>query len=178
VVASRSTDAGLHWARSRPVIASTGTHAFSPALAASAGTVAVTAYRLRRGARADVLAALSADGGRSWRLRHVTPAFSLQNAPRAQAGQRFLGDYSGWRPVPGGGFRCGVCRWHRRWRGRGGRTSSSPASGRLSSGAGGAHRRGDRVYALGPVPARASGRRPIANAYSSSRAASAVVNKP
>jgi hypothetical protein len=64
---------------------------FSSALAAGPdGSIAVTAYRVRSGGRADVVAATSSDGTR-WRRERVAKPFALSRAPRSLGGQRYLG---------------------------------------------------------------------------------------
>jgi hypothetical protein len=52
--------------------------------------VAVAAYRVRSGGRADVLAAQSSDG-RRWERARVARRFALSRAPRTFGGQRYLG---------------------------------------------------------------------------------------
>jgi hypothetical protein len=65
---------------------------FSPSLASGpGGSVAVVAYRVRSGGRADVVAATSSDRGVRWRRRLVRRPFSLSRAPRTLGGQRYLG---------------------------------------------------------------------------------------
>jgi hypothetical protein len=104
VMVARSADGGRSWGRARVAIGGSSA-VFTPALAVSpAAGVAVTAYRFRSGGRADAVAALSADRARTWRLRRLTPPFSLRRAPQTQGGDRFLGDYTGLVPAAGGGF--------------------------------------------------------------------------
>jgi hypothetical protein len=102
VVVARSSDGGRRWSRPRVAVGGT-THAFTPSLAITpGGVVGVTAYRFRARGRADVVASLSADGGRTWRLRRLSSPFSLRRSPRAHADLRFLGDYTGLAADAGG----------------------------------------------------------------------------
>ena len=99
IALSRSTDGGLTWSTPLQVNGAPGAQAFTPALAASAGVVAVTYYDFRLydpahpGAQTAAWQATSADGGATWRDAALGSSFDIRGAPDSEG--YFLGDYEG-----------------------------------------------------------------------------------
>jgi hypothetical protein len=100
IAVSRSTDGGLNWSAPVQVNGVPEVQAFTPAIAAGAGKVAVTYYDFRKDtdekARlwTTLWRAVSSDGGRSWEEMAITDPFDLTSAPLTDGGY-FVGDYTG-----------------------------------------------------------------------------------
>jgi hypothetical protein len=100
VAFSKSTDGGLTWSAPAQVNRATNAQAFTPAVAAGAGGVAVTYFDFRKdtSAAGTLLAnawrLVSADDGNTWRESPVYGPFDLNSAPLTTEG-RFIGDYQG-----------------------------------------------------------------------------------
>jgi hypothetical protein len=98
VAFSRSTDGGLTWSPPVQVNAVPGVQALLPAVTIrDDGLFAVLYYDMRNNTGAaslpvDVWLATSADGA-VWAENHVAGPFDYQTAPRASAGELFIGDY-------------------------------------------------------------------------------------
>jgi len=100
IAISKSADGGLHWSHAAQVNRSPQTPAFTPAVSAGAGKVAVAYYDFRADDPADAARflvsswlAVSADGGATWQESALAGPFDLHTAPVAQG--YFLGDYQG-----------------------------------------------------------------------------------
>jgi len=100
VALATSTDGGLTWSAPVHINGAPSAPAFTPAVAAGGGKVAVAYYDLRDDVPTDASRFLasswlttSADGGASWQETALAGPFDLQTAPFAQG--YFLGDYQG-----------------------------------------------------------------------------------
>jgi hypothetical protein len=108
IVVSSSRNGGRFWTLPRAAVTLRRGQAFMPALAtARDGTLAVTWYDSRNDVAGDgkfsvdYRFAASADNGRHWSGVRVISPFDLHQAAPL-AGPRFIGDYFGLAPVPGG----------------------------------------------------------------------------
>jgi hypothetical protein len=97
---SKSLDAGMTWSAPVQVNQATNVQAFTPAVAAGAGGVAVTYFDFRKDTPApatlltNAWRIVSGDGGNTWRESLVYGPFDLNSAPLTTEGY-FVGDYQG-----------------------------------------------------------------------------------
>jgi hypothetical protein len=100
VALTKSQDGGLTWSPPVQVNQATNVQAFTPAVAAGAGGVAVTYFDFRKDTPnpntllANAWRVVSADGGATWRESPVFGPFDLNSAPLTAEGN-FIGDYQG-----------------------------------------------------------------------------------
>lgn len=100
IALSKSTDGGLTWSAPVQVNQAANVQAFTPAVAAAGGAVAVTYFDFREDTPdpntlfANSWRIVSADGGDTWRESPVYGPFDLNSAVLTTEG-RFLGDYEG-----------------------------------------------------------------------------------
>jgi hypothetical protein len=100
IALSKSLDGGVTWSTPAQVNQAPNFQAFTPAVAAGPGGVAVTYFDFRKDTPnpATLLAnswrIVSTDGGATWRESLVFGPFDLNSAPLTTEG-RFLGDYQG-----------------------------------------------------------------------------------
>lgn len=100
IALSTSSDGGLTWSTPAQVNQATNVQAFTPAVAAAAGTVAVTYFDFRKDNEniGSLMAAawrvVSKDGASTWSESPVFEPFNLNSAPVTTEGV-FLGDYQG-----------------------------------------------------------------------------------
>jgi hypothetical protein len=100
IALAKSLDGGVTWSLPVQVNQATKVQAFTPAVAAGAGGVAVTYFDFRKDTpNPDTLLAnawrvVSADGGATWRESPVFGPFDLNSAPLTTGGN-FIGDYQG-----------------------------------------------------------------------------------
>lgn len=107
---ARSPDGGVTWQAPRTV-AGSGRRAYLPVVAVHPeGTIGLTWYDDRRDVSGDTVYssdlwfAESPDQGARWTERHLAGSFDVLSAPmrRIPVRGRFLGDYTGLVPLPGG----------------------------------------------------------------------------
>ncbi len=100
IVLSKSADGGLTWSAPAQVNQAPNVQAFTPAVAAGAGGVAVTYFDFRQDTPnsstllANAWRVVSADGGATWRESAGFGPFNLNDAPGTVEGY-FIGDYQG-----------------------------------------------------------------------------------
>lgn len=100
IALAKSLDGGVTWSQPVQVNQATNVQAFTPAVAAGKGRVAVTYFDFRKDTpNPDTLLAnawrvVSTDGGFTWRESPVFGAFDLNAAPLTVEGN-FIGDYQG-----------------------------------------------------------------------------------
>lgn len=100
VALSKSVDGGLTWSTPVQVNQAPNVQAFTPAVAAGAGGVAVTYFDFRKDTPnpatllANAWRVVSADGGATWRESPGFGPFDLNSAPVTTEGD-FIGDYQG-----------------------------------------------------------------------------------
>lgn len=101
VAFARSTDGGLTWSEPAQINQAPEVQAFTPAVAAGNGTVAVSYYDFRKDTddRGTLMTSqwrlISSDGGRSWTEAPLSDPFNLASAPVTDGGGYFVGDYQG-----------------------------------------------------------------------------------